>query len=226
MKTSNLLENNENFLKSSLLNFSWSQLNYPLSPPARWGHSFNLFSKNILLFGGFSKNYFNDLWSFDLKKKIWSLVNGGPSPEPRSNHSAISIISKSEDINNKSTKNKNREKLLIFGGKGKNSKIFGDLWEFESITSKWKLIENKGNSPCPRSGHSSDLLLNKFAIIFGGESIVDLDDLWTFNLQTYQWKQQKTFGKSPSPRKFHSSSIIRDNLFIIAGCCENYQVLK
>lgn len=225
------------FLSSKGPSPIWSDLKFVHSPSARWGHSMNLFSKNIIIFGGFSKQYLSDLWVFDIYFLKWSNINLSNSPEPRSHHSAVSLslkfanFEKNQSSQLKITNNHHKymEKMILFGGKGKNNKAFSDVWELDWSNKKWKTIVNNENnnvSPCSRFGHSANLLFDKFMILFGGENVIDLFDLWALDLQTYLWKQIKTIGKSPSPRKFHSSVIFQENLVIIGGCFENYKSLK
>lgn len=186
--------------------------------PPRWGHTLVDFSHVLLLFGGFSGQYLSDLWVYDLNLFKWSQIQLPNTPEPRSHHSAVSF---------NPVKTQNCEKMIVFGGKSKNNRVLGDLYELDWGLKRWRMIENKGNVPYPsgRSGHSANILLDELMVLYGGENIVDLNDFWILDLKTYQWTKTIVYGKAPHPRKFHASCVHQDILYISGGCYENYESL-
>jgi len=198
--------------------FTWTQI--PTTFPPRWGHSLVNLANSLLLFAGYSGQYLSDLWHYDLQVFKWSQFQLSNPPEPRSHHTAVAFF-----VDKKAKNEQNSQKMITFGGKTKNNRVLGDLYELNWDIKKWKLIENKGIGPCGRSGHSAEILLGEYMVVYGGENIVDLNDLWVLELRSYQWKKMNVYGKAPKARKFHSSCVYQDRLYILGGCYDNYESL-
>ena len=192
--------------------FHWSSL--PSTLPPRWGHTLSLLQKQLILFGGYSSQYLSDLWALDLESLQWHNYQLMNSPESRSHHTAISL-------------NPLSEKILIFGGKGKNNRILTDLYELDWNLKKWRKLETKGQCLNGRYAHSADLIMKDWMVIFGGENIIDLDDLWVFDINSHYWNKCGFINKGPQARKFHGSTVIGESkMVIIGGCFNNYVCLK
>ncbi|OMJ74749.1 hypothetical protein SteCoe_26261 [Stentor coeruleus] len=82
----------------------------------------------IYLFGGRNKHYFlNDLWVFDIRKSIWSIIYAQSAwPEPRSNSGSF-------------FRTKTKE-FCIYSGYS-DAYPFSDLWCFSTTLNIWSKIE-------------------------------------------------------------------------------------
>jgi hypothetical protein len=58
------------------------------------------------------------------------------------------------------------EYLYLFGGRNDSTR-FNDLWQFNTLTLRWKLIEHKGDIPNPRASQTSIVNANSMWI-YGG----------------------------------------------------------
>ncbi|KAL4486377.1 hypothetical protein ABPG72_007163 [Tetrahymena utriculariae] len=183
-------------------------------PSARWGHSFVKANDDLLyLFGGYAEsNYMNDQWIFDLNSFQWiALPNYGTIPEKRSNHSGCYLEQKN--------------KILIFGGGGKEKKRFNDVHLYDIDNCNWEYLKVQNSDLItPRTYHSANLFFDKYLVVFGGEGVGDLNDLCVLSLeQEPLWILLQPLGKEPPKRRFHSSAIVQNKLYILGGCFSNYR---
>ncbi len=90
-------------------------------------------------------------------------------------------------------------------------------------------ISPKENEAAPweRTYHVAELFY-PYLVVFGGESVTDLEDLWVFNFINLSWKEIKIPKESirPCARRFHSSTKINNEMFVIAGCHSKYRCLN
>lgn len=198
--------------------YSWSRISSTI--PSRWGHTLVYIRNFLVVFGGYSGQYLSDLWVFNLESHIWSNLTIPNNPEARSHHSAISLSSSEFDMKDPDSF---KQKIIIYAGKGKNSKILGDLFELDWEKKRWKSFEMKESvGPGKRNGHSANLLLNQYMVVFGGENIRDLNDLWIMDVKTHKWKMGELNGKAPKGRKFHTAAVVQNKFYIVGGCYDNY----
>ncbi|KAH8418157.1 hypothetical protein KR009_006699 [Drosophila setifemur] len=156
--------------------WEWRKM-YPESPDSgtspcpRLGHSFTMVGEKIYLFGGLAnesddpKNnipkYLNDLYILDTRgvhshNGKWIVPKTyGDSPPPRESHTGISFA----------CKNTGKLNLLIYGGM--SGCRLGDLWLLDTDSMTWSKPRTLGQSPLPRSLHSSTMIANKM-YVFGG----------------------------------------------------------
>ena len=108
--------------------------------------------------------WFNDTWFFDARSNSWIEVDCvGHIPSPREGHSAALI----------------GDTMFIFGGRGSDGKMLGDLYAFKvngiplkvfsNEARKWYSFTNMGIGPGPRCGHTLTTSRDKI-IVLGGES--------------------------------------------------------
>ncbi len=163
--------------------------------PPRAGHSMSLVGNKIVVFGGFSKGiFYNDIYMYNIDENSWQsddkheddneLLEEGqneiehnsnygenkPVPEPRINHSQITV----------------NTSILIYGGVDKDGKNFDDMWTFDLTRKIWERIEINGEIPKARQGHSALLIDNDQILIFGGKiaNIFEVNEFWKFDLNT------------------------------------------
>ena len=82
--------------------------------------------------------------------------------------------------------------IYLFGGQDETCATLNDLWAFDIKNETWTLVEQSGNIPNGRSGHSLNLYQNHL-VLFGGiiEVTKESNELYIFNLQTKTWISQK-----------------------------------
>ena len=99
-------------------------------PESRKGASMNLVSNEVYIFGGFSRDTYNDMKVFDLTTNKWREVDTSAMrviPDPRVSHTMV-------NYNNS---------LVLFGGGGRympNLKMmpsYNDIWKFDTERIMW-----------------------------------------------------------------------------------------
>lgn len=76
----------------------------------------------------------------------------GIPPQPRYSHTATLAGSR----------------IIYFGGKGKNGKVFNDIHALDPSTLEWFEGNEGSGSPSARYGHSASFIGGNKIIIFGG----------------------------------------------------------
>jgi host cell factor len=107
-------------------------------------------------------------------------------------------------------------RLLVFGGMVEYGKYSNDLYELLASRWEWRRLTPLGTPPCPRLGHSFNLL-NQKAYIFGGLANDSADpkiniprymnDMHTLDIKegkTLQWESPRMHGCIPAPRESHT----------------------
>lgn len=161
----------------------------------------------IVIFGGFSNgkleinentftNFCNDIIIYDINENVWEYYNPNKEneneeetkdkkannlykncPEPRINHSQVTIGSK----------------IIIYGGMNESGKYFGDMWEFDTATMLFSEIEIAGevdDLPKARQGHTALMKNDTEMYIFGGKTanIFEINEFWKFDFSTKRFK--------------------------------------
>ena len=110
--------------------------------------------------------------------------------------------------------------IYVFGGFDQETdEVYNHVLRLNLDTRQWSLVDNYGDIPGVRMGHTATLWLGKKIIIFGGENEhrTYLNDLIIFDLETAHWHQPEIRGTPPRGRARHSAVIHGDRLFIIGG---------
>ena len=175
----------------------WTKYTYDENViPPRTGHSMSLVGDKIVIFGGFAKGiFYNSVYIYDIKENAWDnsvkgendneLLEEGqevieknyeenenvPLPEPRINHSQVTI---------------KENTILIYGGVDKDGKYFDDMWTYDIISKFWQKVEINGEIPKARQGHSALLIDDEQILIFGGKigNIFEINEFWKFDFKT------------------------------------------
>ena len=94
---------------------SWTQPNFPATPPARWGTQmvYNSQAEKVILFGGsIDQTIFDDTWAYD--GQTWQPVVTKVRPPRRSGHNLFY--------------DQMRGRVLLFGGLDGGT-LYNDMWE-------------------------------------------------------------------------------------------------
>lgn len=157
-------------------------------------------AKAIFLFGGYcsqTKSRLNDLWKYSNGR--WIEIQSDLKPEARSGHSMIY--------------DKEREALVVFGGKNDKGELLNDLWNWDGHS--WKRISDGG--PEKRQSHRMVSLSEGDGLfLFGGSNIYGspLGDSWLF--KDGAWTEIS--GKGPPGRLQHTMCFdLRNKKVILFG---------
>ncbi|HUT82869.1 MAG TPA: kelch repeat-containing protein [Candidatus Bathyarchaeia archaeon] len=119
----------------NLTSVTWTKQTPMLKPLRRYWFDmvYNPFEKNFILFGGDNEESsiraLDDTWIFTLSTITWTKIEPTISPFARNNHAMIFDIF--------------LNKTLLFGGYGEDySKIYGDLWMYDSKDMSWYQISS------------------------------------------------------------------------------------
>lgn len=107
-----------------------NEVNSSPSPQGRFNHSAVLHDNNLYIFAGEGKDgeYLNDMWMFNLSRKVWTEIKASNSdiPAGRSGHNMIV----------------NKDMFYIFGGKRGNLRETNEFWRFDPIKNEFFLIHD------------------------------------------------------------------------------------
>ena len=78
----------------------------------------------------------------------------------------------------------------MFGGLTETNDTLNDMWRYEVESGNWSLVEQKGQIPEPRCGHSLNLHGDKI-FLFGGlkEVTQESNETFKFDLNSYTWEE-------------------------------------
>ncbi|KAI8970301.1 hypothetical protein BDF20DRAFT_838671 [Mycotypha africana] len=134
----------------------WNFIEYKNSGPTpRSGHISIIYEGKFYVFGGINSSHlYNDIWSFDLTIHTWEKLTAvGYIPAPRESCAAALVD----------------DTIYIFGGRGLNGCILGDLCAFKIKSKRWYMFQSMGIPPSPRYGHTLTVFKNKL-YVFGGDT--------------------------------------------------------
>jgi len=168
-------------------NLRFSRINTDKSPAPRFDHSMITAwnEGKIYLFGGRNgKEFFNDLWVLDLKKREWRQMDSPSAPPARSGHSLLYDSS--------------QKRLILFGGFSHNkfgeSNYYRDMWIFSEDTGWSREFFSKG--PSRRAWHATTLMGDTMLIFggFAGSPNYFLNDIWSLDLKSLTFERIATDG--------------------------------
>lgn len=181
------------------------------APCKRWGHSVILFENQMFLFGGSGSNnnarnwetiYILNCDTWDWEKVCPNDALGNNTPEPRDSHACVRI----------------GHNMFIFGGSNGENPL-NDMFAFNLVSKTWNKIDESGEIPTPREGHSGVALLDRYFFIFGGWDGKNIfQNCYLFDSITKKWKILEYLpGSEPLPRESHSCALLRDKIYIFGG---------
>lgn len=109
--------------------------------------------------------------------------------------------------------------IYAFGGFDQyTDEVYNHVLRLNIDTKQWNLVDNYGDIPGVRMGHTATLWGDK-VLIFGGENEhrAYLNDLIVFDIKTAHWHQPEITGMTPQGRARHAACLYDDKLFIVGG---------
>ncbi|KAJ8058077.1 hypothetical protein OCU04_012936 [Sclerotinia nivalis] len=110
--------------------------------------------------------------------------------------------------------------IYAFGGFDQyTDEVYNHVLRLDLVSHQWNLVDNYGDIPGVRMGHTATLYQGDKLLIFGGENEhrTYLSDLIIFDLKTAHWTQPTVSGPIPKGRARHAAVLHEDKLFIIGG---------
>ena len=177
----------------------------PEHPSKRWGHSGILHNNCMIIFGGRNlQRSLSNIYSLDFTDFTWTKMEPIDNPPlSRDSHSAVLY---------------NNSDMVIFGGNGLTSK-FNDLWDFNINEYSWTKITTQGKSPCPRDGHLSAIIYDKYMVIYSGINDKDevVNDLFLFDFDQKKWIECDLINGNLIENRDGQSCCLVDNTMYLFG---------
>ena len=175
-------------------------------PSKRWGHSAILYNNNMIIFGGrHLKKSLSNIYSLDFSSFTWTKMEPiGITPLARDSHTAVLY---------------NNSDMIIFGGNGLSIK-YNDLWDFDINEYEWTKMDTQGKSPCPRDGHLSTIIYNKYMVIYSGLNEKDevINDMHLFDFEHKNWIECDLInGNLLENRDGQSCCLVGDMIYLFGG---------
>lgn len=149
----------------------------------------NLVNSEIYVFGGFSRDIYNDLKVLSIRDNHWRDVHTESRviPDPRNCHTMVNY----------------GNKLVLFGGGGAYMPnlhmipCFNDIWFYETDQNLWQKLEGSGIPPKKRMSHAASVL-GSLMLIHGGyscEGKITLADFNLFDIEVHKWIRTRIIMK-------------------------------
>ncbi|PHH82323.1 hypothetical protein CDD82_6359 [Ophiocordyceps australis] len=110
--------------------------------------------------------------------------------------------------------------IYAFGGFDQyTDEVYNHVLRLDLASHQWSLVDNYGDIPGVRMGHTATLYQGDKLLVFGGENEhrTYLSDLIVFDLKTAHWTQPQVSGPIPKGRARHAAVLHEDKLFVIGG---------
>ncbi|KAI6354888.1 hypothetical protein MCOR25_008425 [Pyricularia grisea] len=110
--------------------------------------------------------------------------------------------------------------IYAFGGFDQyTDEVYNHVLRLDLVSLQWSLVDNYGDIPGVRMGHTATLYKGDRLLVFGGENEhrTYLSDLIIFDLKTAHWTQPQCSGPIPRGRARHAAILHEDKLFIVGG---------
>lgn len=166
------------------------------APSARRNSSaiYDPVENRMVIFGGFSTTFLNDVWGFDLDSETWINLTpaaGPPAPAPR-----LFPASVHDPVGHQ---------MITWSGQA-SGVFFNDVWAFDLATNSWSPFTPTGGPPNIRYGvgYVFDPVARDLVTFAGFTNLGRFQDVWRFNEQAVTWTDvSPTTG--PGERCLHSA---------------------
>jgi N-acetylneuraminic acid mutarotase len=112
------------------------------------------------------------------------------------------------------------DQIYAFGGFDQyTDEVYNHVLRLNLQTKQWNLVDNYGDIPGVRMGHTANLWQKDKLLVYAGENEhrAYLSDVIVFDLNTANWTQPKIHGIPPKGRARHTAFIHDDKLWISGG---------
>lgn len=112
------------------------------------------------------------------------------------------------------------DQIYAFGGFDQyTDEVYNHVLKLNLNVRQWSLVDNYGDIPGVRMGHTSCLWQGNKLLVYGGENEhrIHLSDVVIFDIDTAHWTQPDINGPVPRGRARHSAVIHDDKLFVCGG---------
>ncbi|KAI9806532.1 MAG: hypothetical protein M1833_003719 [Piccolia ochrophora] len=112
------------------------------------------------------------------------------------------------------------DRIYAFGGFDQyTDEVYNHVLKLDLKTLQWNLVNNYGDIPGVRMGHTATLYQGDKLLIYGGENEhrTFLSDMVIFDVNTAHWVQPPVSGPIPKGRARHAAALYQDKLFIVGG---------
>ncbi|KAK5121337.1 hypothetical protein LTR85_005503 [Meristemomyces frigidus] len=110
--------------------------------------------------------------------------------------------------------------IYAFGGFDQyTDEVYNHVLKLNLNARQWSLVDNYGDIPGVRMGHTSCLWQGDKLLVYGGENEhrIHLSDVVIFDIKSAHWTQPDINGPIPRGRARHSAVIHDDKLFVCGG---------
>lgn len=169
-------------------------------PPPLQGHSAVAFGHCVYIWGGcYKREYFNKLYCFDTKTKIWSIPSTrGPEPDARRGHAACLL----------------RHFMFIFSGHKTPA-----LHSLDLRAMTWKALETSGEAPSAREDHTIVSIGNCIYVWGGRKPSGEECEREVYCLDTIQkhWTCIDATWETPEVRFSHTAVVHNEVMYVFGG---------
>lgn len=112
------------------------------------------------------------------------------------------------------------DQIYAFGGFDQfTDEVYNHVLRLDLKTLNWTLVDNYGDIPGVRMGHSASLYEGDKLLVYGGENEHReyLSDVVILNLKDHHWTQPDVQGPIPKGRARHAAVVYEHKLFVIGG---------
>ncbi|KAE8151021.1 hypothetical protein BDV25DRAFT_129115 [Aspergillus avenaceus] len=114
----------------------------------------------------------------------------------------------------------NDDQIYAFGGFDQyTDEVYNHVLRLDLNHLRWELVDNYGDIPGVRMGHTANLYQGNKLVVFGGENEHReyLSDVIILDITTSTWTQPEIRGPIPRGRARHAAVIHDDKLFVLGG---------
>lgn len=190
---------NNDFYSFDFEKSEWNKIESPNAPHKRCSHTAAISNtrKSMYIFGGFggkTRNYLSDLWSFNFETRTWTeMIAKGDIPSPRSRMKMLEY----------------NDKLYVFGGWDKVNH-FDQLYEYDIEKSTWTRVDLGPEDDAFKIGQFSMSIHDNILYVFGGYSSKEkksTNDLFCLRLgRSSSSTERRVHLESKRPEKKYQKS--------------------